>query len=342
MADEAHDEPRALGDLLAERGQDPAIVAEQIIERAGELLQVERDKHSHAAFEVLDRWGSVIDALEVIVVAVDIIREELDDRYLERAQEDRDRCFQVLRELCADAVLVGMEIVSLLRNGYPAAALTRWRSLHEIDCVARTITAGGPDAAFRHLEHEVLRDRRMLVRLHMLSKRHPMATTPGADLAREAQREVDELLSTHEPEFGGDMGWAHPTLLEHDPDYAKRWERGERTRGPTIADVRRFAGQEVFEGDYMLASFATHASSKPRHSYAPSLSGVSVTSAVTEGIDVVAISSSQALPGVLDQFLAAVPGVRDSELEAAADILSALVRQLVGDLLDRQGRGPTV
>lgn len=272
--------------------------------------------------------GAELDGFEAVVEATNELRVEIDHRHCEERRSSGDRVFQVLRELHADAVLVGSEVVILLRHGLPSAALARWRSLHELNCSARAVRIGGQEIAFRHLEHEVLRERRFIVQLHRLSKKHEKQTTPGSEVARGCQVEITQLLESHEPEFGGEMGWAHPLLLAKDPEYLRRWERGERPHGPSIADVRRFTDLDIFSGDYMAASFSTHASSKARHLYASGLTNVEIIGPITTGIEVAAISSAQALRDVADQMVLHL-GDHDAALQEAALVLSYLARDVV-------------
>jgi hypothetical protein len=322
----ADDKEFTLAASLADFGYDAERTADAFYEQAPDLVEAMLHVAALQSARVLDHWSGPLFGFDAVIAGAQEIADEFDDRHLDAAYEGNVRRVQVLRHALRDAILVGLEISLLLRNGYPSGAVARWRTLHELEVVAETVRRGDEITAKRLVEHEVLRQRRFMVQTHISWKRHGAETLESAEI-RAADEEARELTERYEPEFSGDYGWAHPLLLESDEKYRRRYEKGERRRGPNLADLRSFADLEVFGPDYAAASFATHGTTMLRHQFYPYLNDSVVEGPIYLGLDIPAIGACQALSRIADSLAEVYPPTPDQELVAGAEVLHLLARR---------------
>lgn len=327
MTDE---EPLELFEILAEHRGNPESAAAWLINISGDAIEESRHREALEQARVLDLWGVPLNGLDLLIGAVDDVREAFDQRHFAAAHADQVRRVQVLREMAQDAILVAKEVAILLTRGYPAGALTRWRTLHEIQAAAYAVGAGTDELALRYLEHESLRSARINLQVHVVAKRHDLQRVERS-LLNDANDLVRDLSERYEPEFSGDLGWAHPLLLEHEPRYRDAHHNGQRARGPLISDLRRFAGLTILDADYTLASFAVHASTRVRHHYSRMHDTVAVLGPISAGLDIAGVDTAQAVWGPLQELLACYPIPGDQELMGGLALIHAISERVVDE-----------
>ncbi len=116
---------------------------------------------------------------------------------------------------------VAHEICALLRAGLASGALGRWRTLHELEVVSRTLLLGNRGTSSRFINHKWI-----------IICRDPEAFIPGGDgyeqRLKEAQRHRRLYLRRYGPEFEGEYGWA-----------SELTRRRLGVTKPKMADLRR-------------------------------------------------------------------------------------------------------
>lgn len=106
-----------------------------------------------AAFERRNfkRWRKAFDLYEMLLVILGELGAEHDKDARPEARKTDDLKFEALAQIYPRAMLIGQEILCLLRGGYPDAALTRWRSLFEFTVTAQFINQNDQETALFYL-----------------------------------------------------------------------------------------------------------------------------------------------------------------------------------------------
>lgn len=151
-------------------------------------------------------------AVEASSWAKDAVHEELkydDDR------ESFDHYYGVMRGLVARALTSYAEITWLLRGGYPQAALTRVRFLHELFVTAELLAQYGspegehPELVDRYLEHHEVFIRATADDLIATGVLDPSKFF-DQDVLETLERRRAQLLARYGKSFAGMWGWAAP------------------------------------------------------------------------------------------------------------------------------------
>ena len=129
----------------------------QELKRKGPKMLKERRRYLNGFDKrLLKRWNEPIDLLEMFLVINSEIGEEYHNEHIEDASIDNDYLFDVLTGMQTKGCRVFWEILTLLKSGFPDAALSRWRTLHETAVISYFIAEHGQKLAKRFLDHEVV------------------------------------------------------------------------------------------------------------------------------------------------------------------------------------------
>lgn len=192
------------------------------------------------------RWGKGFDAIRMLIELARDIGTEHHRRY-RRSRSKRNRHIgAALMHLHSRAVQIAAEAMVLMENGYAAGALARWRTLHEVACVALLLDAGGDELAERYLLHEFVETRKALLQYQKcqpLLGHAPISKREAAEIERNYQA----LLARFGKPFGEDYGWAAAHLGNDRPGFAH---------------VEEAAGRAMMRSHYKLASQNVHAGTK--------------------------------------------------------------------------------
>lgn len=108
------------------------------------------------------RWGKGFDLLRMLI---EISRDQgmAFDRRAQRSRSNRHAHLNTaLVHLHARALQIASEIMVLMESGYADGAMARWRTLHEVTCVAMVLADGGDALARRYLEHDAVESKKAL------------------------------------------------------------------------------------------------------------------------------------------------------------------------------------
>ena len=165
-------------------------------------------------------YGRGLDAMDLLYFsaleawdwAKDAVHEALthdDDR------EPFDHYYGVLRGLAARALVAYAETTWLLRGGYPQAALTRVRLLHELFVTAALLAQhGSPDGKYPELVDRYLEHREVFTRATADDLIATGTFDPGEffddDVLNILELRKAQLLDDYGKNFGHMWGWAAP------------------------------------------------------------------------------------------------------------------------------------
>ena len=130
-------------------------------------------------------------------------------------------------------------ILALLRVGLADGAISRWRSLYEIEVIAGFIASQGPSTAERYRDHAAIKNWEAI---SSVSAFEPIDTTTLAAF----ERKRDEVVQKYGTKFKREYGWAADVV-----GLTKR-------NGPNRGDLEKAIGKEKWGPLYKAASYQVH------------------------------------------------------------------------------------
>jgi Family of unknown function (DUF5677) len=163
-----------LGRVFQQIVADNAMTPEQLSEAAGSIAngvmdqiadQMRKDlrrrapstlrktRRETAGFERrnLQRWRKPFNLVEMILEVAAEVGSKFNTEVRPLAVQEKDYVFEALTHLHARALLVGNECICLMKAGYADGALSRWRTLHELNVIAAFLAKNDKEVALRYL-----------------------------------------------------------------------------------------------------------------------------------------------------------------------------------------------
>lgn len=191
-------------------------------------------------------WGKGFDALRMFIELSRDIGTDFHRRASRSRSRRRAHLNKALSHLHVRAIQIASEIMVLMENGYADGAMARWRTLHEVACVAMVLDDGGEALAERYLAHEIVEAKKGLGQYQQC---HPkLGYAPFSKRATsQIEREYADAISRYGKEFGGDYGWVAAHLENPKPNFS---------------NIEDAAGRAMMRSHYKMASHNVHASTK--------------------------------------------------------------------------------
>lgn len=192
------------------------------------------------------RWGKGFDALWMLVE----LSRDIGIDFHRRASRSRSRrrlhLNKALTYLHGRAIQIASEIMVLMENGYADGAMARWRTLHEVACVAMVLDGGGEALAERYLAHEIVEAKKGLGQYQQCHSR--LGYAPFAKrAATRIEKNYADAIRRYGKEFSGDYGWVAAHLGNPKPNFS---------------NIEDAAGRAMMRSHYKMASHNVHAGSK--------------------------------------------------------------------------------
>lgn len=192
------------------------------------------------------RWGKGFDLLRMLI---ELSRDQ-GTAFHRRARRSRSvrnaHLNTALSHLHARAIQIASEIMTLMEGGFADGAMARWRTLHEVTCVAMVLSDEGDELAERYLAHEVVEARKGLGQYQRCHEALGYAPFSARE-AKRIERGFDALIARYGKEFGSDYGWAAAHL---------------GVARPTFCQIEDAAGRAMMRSHYRMASHNVHAGAK--------------------------------------------------------------------------------
>lgn len=157
------------------------------------------------------RWRQAFDIIETVLTIAEELGEACDIEGRDLAVASNSYQFEALSQIFPRAILVGREIVHLLKGGFPDAALSRWRSLHELTVTAMFISANDEMISLRYLAHFDFQARVAAKQHNKYAKRANLTPYSDAEL-QEFDERCKIAIATVGEEMDGPWDWARPVL----------------------------------------------------------------------------------------------------------------------------------
>ena len=178
-----------------------------IKKRASSILRERRKEQRGFNKHLNNKWGKVLDLLEVFI----LVSEEIGSEFNNVIRGDTDRGtsprFEVLSRSHARSCQIALEILSLLRNGFADGAHARWRTLHEIAVETNIINKNEDDLARKYLDHDLVLKLQTARAFSKYDQTHG-----GENVTKEELEDLEiackELGRLYGQDFLNENGWA--------------------------------------------------------------------------------------------------------------------------------------
>lgn len=184
------------------------------------LMRWEREMRSGFEARLHEVWGEALDGYFQVTYGCGEVAQECAAARDDDPRFADDTAFHLLTELHARAYRTALEIHALLRSGFPAGAMARQRTLHEIAVVA-AVVEGSPDpkaTAERYYDHQTIHAASDAEEYEAAHDGLGYDPYDPADLAA-LRADRDEVLARHGKHFGHDNGWAAHLTDPHQPAF---------------------------------------------------------------------------------------------------------------------------
>jgi hypothetical protein len=215
--------------------------------RAPAMLAGTRRETSGFEKRNLRRWRKAFNLIELIwEVAAEVGNKFNQDLQGQSVARDQAYLFQALVHIHARSMLVASECICLMRGGFPDGALSRWRTLHELNVVASFLLSNG-NAAERYMvsfEIQALTAARQMERYAERSKMDP----PTADEIAAIEARCNAHVARFGKDIQNDYGWASEVIGK---------------KSPNLLDLEEAVGLDHWRPRFKWASQHTHGGHRP-------------------------------------------------------------------------------
>jgi hypothetical protein len=183
------------------------IIADSLENSRNEMLSKRRDEYCSFANRNIQRWQSGFDLLETHIAICTEAGEKINSEYRAQAFEKCDLVFDLLVRHHARSCHIANEILCLLKNGFPDAAHSRWRALHELNATIMFIFKHGQECAERFYFHDIIDSYDGMNEHHKYEDRLQAKGPTVGDLEN-IKRAYDDIVSKYGKSYAGHYGWA--------------------------------------------------------------------------------------------------------------------------------------
>lgn len=178
---------------------------------AQSILKEHNKSHLSFVKRNIKRWEKHFSQLEQLIIASSEIGNEFSSE-LSVLGNDIIHKARAVTELHARSILIGHEIMALLKNGFPDGALGRWRTLHEISSVAFFLSIQDDIISERYLQHRNIQNHKGATQYQI---HHNLANLEPLD-----DEEINNIKALYDrtiEKYGAEMhksdyGWAYPAI----------------------------------------------------------------------------------------------------------------------------------
>ncbi|MGJ8673711.1 DUF5677 domain-containing protein [Rubritalea sp.] len=188
-------------------------------------------------------WGDGLNLLEQCIH----LNLEWGTRLIKESNEvgtpGQEHLFSALIRNHSRACLIAEEVLHMLKGGFPDAAFSRWRSLHEIAITTAFLQQHGDACAEAYLEHEIVDHIKCCELDNELAELSGKKQIPVKEM-QDLENALHSLLQKHGKAFKNGYGWAAKAL---------------DMKNPQFKDLEESVGDENMRLYYKQASHKVHA-----------------------------------------------------------------------------------
>lgn len=207
-------------------------IGKDLLDRAPKMLAQRRSLQIGFEARNFRRWRKAFDLIETLWVCCEEIGRNFNQNFRPEAVQTQDFIFEAMTTIHARSLLVGEEIICLMKGGFADAALTRWRTLHEFTVVAILISQGDQQLALRYLAHADVQ---------------AAENMDSDDLAKDDSLQALKARSDYRlAQFGDSLkkhyGWASDLVGKKQPNFEDLEKKAEKSE---IRYFYKYASQHI-------------------------------------------------------------------------------------------------
>ena len=200
---------------------------------------------------ISQRWLTPLSLLDTMIMLSEEICTDFIDNTSEMVVEDEERPstvtslrFFTVMKLLSKIIITAKEISYLLKGGFSDAAISRWRTLHEMDTVLQIFTHiyndqdKVNDIALRYNDSVVLEQFKEYKKTYRKDN--------NSELYLELKKDVQEIIKKYGENFYKSYEWARPLISKNGPIYFK--------------DLEKLSNNNHLEEYYQQANYQIHGS----------------------------------------------------------------------------------
>lgn len=217
-----------------------------------EMLEQERLVNMGFTSRLKQRWLSPISKLDALIMISEEICTDSIDTTKEIQREDDGTAntslkYFVIMKLLSKIIVTSKEVSYLLKGGFADAAISRWRTIHEINTTVQILS---------ELYEDKDKINKLLLRYNdsiVIEQFKEMKKTLHLDKKSieyiELKKETDSILRKYGSDFYRSYEWARPLF----PDYNPK-------KSITFKILEKLAQNQYLEHYYQQANYQIHAS----------------------------------------------------------------------------------
>lgn len=193
-----------------------------LVETAPDMLADRRKERAGFERRNFQRWRKAFDLIETIWVSCEELGRAFNQHHRPIAASEQDYVFEAMTYLHAKALLVTSEMICLLKGGFADGALTRWRTLYEVNVIAALIREEGQELALRYLAHS-------RVQAWNEAQDDPIETDEAAEDQQRLKAEADHAIQMFGPDLNRRNGWACALTGQKNPTFERMAQLAGKT-----------------------------------------------------------------------------------------------------------------
>jgi hypothetical protein len=225
-----------------------AYIRRTLIHRAPRELRKARREDREFEKRNLRRWRKAFNVMEMLWHVAAETGGTFNDEERPKIGAERDFRCEALIHIHARATLVASECISLMKSGYPDGALSRWRTLHELNVIAAFLLNNPHNVALRYLLSFEFRALDAAKQMKKYAARSHIEPPSDAEIIA-----LENRCKTHTERLGpnigkGDYGWASEVIAK---------------KKPNLLDLEESVGLDHWRPRFKWASQHNHGGHRP-------------------------------------------------------------------------------
>ena len=166
-------------------------------------------------YEQDKKWGKILTKANYFITLSEEIGKEVFEQW-KKYKKLSQKKYLALIKIHARSVQIAREIFCLSENGFADGALSRWRSLHELEVISIFLAEQNNNVSERYLEHEDIKKYLDVKEYNKYFKKLKQSP-PDKNNYRRLYRKYQKLISKYgkQYQFNGGYGWIPPKTLRN-------------------------------------------------------------------------------------------------------------------------------
>ncbi|MDD4795969.1 MAG: DUF5677 domain-containing protein [Bacilli bacterium] len=188
------------------------------------VLKSVRDETNYYNSRLYKTWKKPIDCLETLIELVYAYAYSFTETFFDSALEENNLLFNSLHNIHARALLTSRECLTLLKNGYPDGAFSRWRTIYELSVVGKFLyEEDDSELCERYLEYYHIQS--YIDETNSRERGHQSHTDDSYKILKS---NYDTIIKKYGKNYAnGDYGWASNKFNDKKVTF---WDLKEKTQ----------------------------------------------------------------------------------------------------------------